>query len=242
MHAVDSDGGNGRDFDGDYDPPVASGSAYKLTDYRSQYNFPSGISPSSPQLHQYHHHYQQQAYTSNHIQVLKLRLSPIRHIERLLISRLVPPSEEEPTHLGDGSIGGNAIHFSTTFGGKTPASSSREEVFVRPTSGWRGALARARVSYPSFLSGAESDRTASSDNSSWLESGNRSSSDPDGGTNEAQETLNTLCGDMIQLWQNPGVREVLRRKRIRLEEESGFFLNDLHRIISLRYVPSDGML
>ena len=238
MH--DPDGGDGRDFDGNYDPPVASGSTYKLTDYGSQYNFLSDISPSSPQLHQYHHHYQQQAYASSHIQLLKLRLSPIRHIERLLIHRLVPPSEEEPTHLGDGNIGGNAIHFRTTFGGKT--SSSRGEVFVRPTTGWRGALARARVSYPSFLSGTESDRTASSDNSSWLESGNRSSSDPDGSTNEAQETLNTLCEDMSQLWQDPGVREVLRRKRIRLEEESGFFLNDLHRITSLRYVPSDGML
>jgi len=242
MHAVDSDGGDGRDFDGDYDPPVASGSTSKSTDYRFQYNFPSGISPSSPQLHQYHHHYQQQAYSSNHIQVLKLRLSPIRHIEQLLISRLVPPSEEEPTHLGDGSIGGNAIHFSAAFGGKTPASSSRGEVFVRPTAGWRGALARARVSYPSFSSGTESDRAASSDNSSWSESGNRSNSDPEGSTNEAQETLNTLCGDMIQLWQDSGVHEVLKRKRIRLEEESGFFLNDLHRVTSLRYVPSDGML
>jgi len=244
MHAVDSDGGDRGDFDGDYDPYVASGSTNKSTDTdsRSQDNISSGISPSSPQLHQYHHHYQQQAYSSNHIQVLKLRLSPIRHIEQVLINRLVPPSEEEPTHLGDGSIGGNPIHFSATFGAKTPASSSRGEVFVRPTTGWRGALSRARVSYPSFFSGAESDRTASSDNSSWCESGNRSSSDREGGTNEAQETLNTLCGDMIQLWQDADVREVLKRKRIRLEEESGFFLNDLHRITSLRYVPSDGML
>lgn len=46
---------------------------------------------------------------------------------------------------------------------------------------------------------------------------------------------------MVQLWQDPGVREVLKRKKIRLEEESGFFLNDLQRVTSLSYVPSDGM-
>ncbi|KAJ3568897.1 hypothetical protein NP233_g5415 [Leucocoprinus birnbaumii] len=44
---------------------------------------------------------------------------------------------------------------------------------------------------------------------------------------------------MIQLWQDPGVREVLKRRKIRLEEASGFFLNDLQRVSSLRYMPSD---
>jgi guanine nucleotide-binding protein subunit alpha len=57
---------------------------------------------------------------------------------------------------------------------------------------------------------------------------------------EPQETLNTLCGDMIQLWQDAGVRDVLKRRKIRLEEGSGFFLNDLQRVTSLRYMPSDG--
>lgn len=251
-HAVDSDGGGGGDSDGDYEPPVASGSTSNktiATDHRSRHTIPTDDPSSSlPQHHQYHYHYQQQTYYSNHIQVLKSRLSPIRHIEQLLISRLVPPNEEEPTHLGNGSIGGSALHFGAAFGSKIPAGSSSPssrggsgsgsgEVFVRPTTNWRGALARARVSYPSFISG--SDRGTSSDNSSGCESGNRSSTDPEGNTNETQETLNTLCRDMVQLWQDPGVREVLKRKKIRLEEESGFFLNDLQRVTSLSYVPSD---
>jgi len=34
-------------------------------------------------------------------------------------------------------------------------------------------------------------------------------------------------------------RDILRRRKIKLEEQSGFFLDDLDRIGSLRYLPSD---
>ncbi|KXN81891.1 Guanine nucleotide-binding protein alpha-4 subunit [Leucoagaricus sp. SymC.cos] len=196
---IDSDGDG--DSDMDYGHPTASGSA--------------GDSPPFPpqqqqQLHHHHlHHHSQHYYTqyhANHIETLKSRLSPIRHTEQLLISKLVPPNEDEPTHLGNGVIGGNALHWAT--GSSSTSRGGNGEVFVRPTTGWRGALARA------------------------------GSIDAEG-TDETQETLNALCGDMIQLWQDPGVREVLKRRKIRLEEGSGFFLNDLQRVTSLRYMPSD---
>lgn len=226
----------------DYNHTTASGSASGsgrstlATNYRNRYasnNNNNTNNDSPPQQHQYYtqHH-------PNHIEALKSRLSPIRHIEQMLISKLVPPNEEEATHLGHGNIGGNGIHY-MNIGAYSAASSERGrnggEVFVRPTSMWKGALARARVSYPSFLG----DGSASaSGNSSGSDSGSLSTEVE--GPDEAQETLNALCGDMIQLWQDAGIREVLRRRKIRLEEASGFFLNDLQRVTSLKYMPSDG--
>lgn len=256
---VDSDGDGESDVDYNHQTGTNSGpgtgsrsnpsSSTLATNYRNQNpnhhptHYASGSNGNSPpfppqQQHYYSHHH------TGHIEALKSRLAPIRHIEQMLISKLVPPNEEEATHLGNGSIGGNGIHYMSSayghghglHGGNVGRSSGTGEVFVRPTSGWRGALARARVSYPSFL-GEGSQNGSGSGNSSGTES---IGSDADR-SDEAQETLNTLCGDMIQLWQDPLVREVLRRRKIRLEEGSGFFLNDLPRVTSLKYMPSDGV-
>lgn len=40
-------------------------------------------------------------------------------------------------------------------------------------------------------------------------------------TDEPQEVLHSCRRDMMQLWNDPGVRDVLRRRKIRLEEASG---------------------
>ena len=39
-----------------------------------------------------------------HLHELSMRLLPLRHIEQLLIAKLVPPDEEEATHLGVGQV------------------------------------------------------------------------------------------------------------------------------------------
>lgn len=204
-----------------------------------------------------HHHsssnnnsyHQQQQYKSSQqrhqVRALKSRLSPIRDIEQRLIGLLVPPDEEEATHLGNGTLGGNGIHYTTSapISARPPARNNNNtntgpgEVFVRPTSMWRGALARARVTYPSFFG---DDGNASSDSSGESSASGGAGTRSLDGSDDIQEILNALCGDMIQLWEDPNVRGVLKRHKIRLEEGSGFFLNDLKRVTSLKYVPSDG--
>jgi len=44
---------------------------------------------------------------------------------------------------------------------------------------------------------------------------------------------------MMRLWASMRVREILALRRVRLEEESGFFLNDLDRVTGYNYVPTD---
>lgn len=56
---------------------------------------------------------------------------------------------------------------------------------------------------------------------------------------EAQEVIHSCSYDIMALWNDRLVREVLRRRKIRLEESPGFFLNDLDRVTALNYTPND---
>ncbi|KAI9452267.1 G-alpha-domain-containing protein [Russula earlei] len=56
---------------------------------------------------------------------------------------------------------------------------------------------------------------------------------------EAQRVLFECRFDLMRLWASMRVREILALRRIRPEEESGFFLNDLDRVTGYNYVPSD---
>ncbi|SJL11623.1 uncharacterized protein ARMOST_15029 [Armillaria ostoyae] len=148
---------------------------------------------------------------------LRMRLLPLKHIEQLLIAKLVPPDEDEATHLA----------------GPSHSSSVRtSEIFVRPGPAWKGGLARARVHYPSSTS---IDTSSSSGGSRPVSAGDIGLETPD----EPQEVLHSCRRDMIHLWSDKGVRRVLKKKRIRVEEFPGFFLNDLERITSLKYMPTD---
>jgi guanine nucleotide-binding protein subunit alpha len=56
---------------------------------------------------------------------------------------------------------------------------------------------------------------------------------------EAQQVLYELRFDLMRLWASMRVREILALRRVRPEEESGFYLNDLDRVTGYNYVPTD---
>ncbi|KAJ3982123.1 guanine nucleotide binding protein, alpha subunit [Lentinula detonsa] len=165
---------------------------------------------------------------TNEIDAIKLRLLPLRHIEALLIAKLVPPNEEEATRLAAPSESKNT---------QTPSRSSykAQEIFVRPSPGLKGGLARARVYYPSFAGSHHSEENASSSTGRPSSAGNTGLETSD----EPQEVLHACRTDVMRLWADRGVKELLHRRKIRLEEFPGFFLNDLERVTSLKYIPSD---
>lgn len=41
------------------------------------------------------------------------------------------------------------------------------------------------------------------------------------------------------LWRDADVRAVLARRRVRMEESSGFYLDDVARITAMRYIPNN---
>ncbi|KAJ6528248.1 G-protein alpha subunit [Mycena vulgaris] len=56
---------------------------------------------------------------------------------------------------------------------------------------------------------------------------------------EPTEILATVRDDIIALWEDAEVRELLRARGLRIEDRPGFFLSDTARITSRTYVPSD---
>ncbi|EED84888.1 candidate G-protein alpha subunit [Postia placenta Mad-698-R] len=56
---------------------------------------------------------------------------------------------------------------------------------------------------------------------------------------EAQALLVACRADLMALWRDNTARTVLKRRKIRLEESPGFFLDDLDRVTQPHYQPSD---
>ena len=168
------------------------------------------------------------------LEQLKMRLLPLRHIEALLIAKLVPPNEDEATHLGHKGKANCSISSESDRSHHSP------EVFVRGTSSWKGLLAKgvSRINGRPISAGSAGLETR----------------------DEPQEVLHSCRRDIMALWDDPTVRDILRRRKIRPEEFPGLcanccfsviatqnkkkhfysFLNDLERVTNLRYMPSDG--
>ncbi|KIJ63047.1 hypothetical protein HYDPIDRAFT_93086 [Hydnomerulius pinastri MD-312] len=149
------------------------------------------------------------------LDLLKMRLTPLRHIEALLIAKLIPPGEDEAASVvGCSSVSAYQSHRSRS----SERSWRTQEVFVRPGATWKGALAK----------GPRKDGRPTSLGNTGIAT-----------RDEAQEVLHTCSDDIVSLWHDKLVREVLRRRKIRLEELPGFFLNDVERVTALDYIPSD---
>lgn len=131
------------------------------------------------------------------IDLLRMRLTPLRHIEALLIAKLVPPSEDDiATFAGGASFG--AYQSRRSQSAERPWRS--QEVFVRPGATWKGALAKSSRRDGRPISLGDTGMTT---------------------RDEAQEVLHSCSDDIIALWNNKFAREVLRRRKIRLEELPG---------------------
>ncbi|KAJ8474612.1 hypothetical protein ONZ51_g7112 [Trametes cubensis] len=182
-----------------------------LNDIRRRDVYPSSTYTSDPDSDSESENHVSLPY---HLEELRRRLYPLHHVESLLIAKLVPPNEHEATTLGVGgsnSVNGNVPYYGNSY---PPSSHAfrHQEVFVRPGAAWK-----LRTSGRPQSAGTTGQETI----------------------DESQTVLHHCCPDMIALWQDHVVRQILRRRKIRLEESPGFYLNDLNRVTSLTYFPSD---
>jgi len=56
---------------------------------------------------------------------------------------------------------------------------------------------------------------------------------------ETERVINLCKDDIAALWNDKVVRGLLRERKVKLELEGGFFLDDLDRICALNYEPTD---
>ncbi|KAL7284024.1 hypothetical protein ACG7TL_001299 [Trametes sanguinea] len=182
-----------------------------LNDVRRRDVYPSSTYTSDPDSDSESENHVSLPY---HLEELRRRLYPLHHVESLLIAKLVPPNEHEATTLGVGgsnSVNGNVPHYGGAHGMPSHAF-HHQEIFVRPGASWK-----LRSQGRPQSAGTTGQETV----------------------DESQTVLHRCCQDMVSLWNDSVVRQILRRRKIRLEESPGFYLNDLPRVTSLSYFPSD---
>lgn len=157
---------------------------------------------------------------------IRQRLTPLLDLEEKLISVLASPEaspeEDEPTQLipntntdASAPLPENYIvpepqnHTVTP-----PRFDTRKEVFVRSqggSSGWKKAFGKLGGGGKNKKGNAELVKGA----------GDHWASDPD----DPVHVLSKRKGDMIRLWEDPGVQSVLKKRKLRLEESSGLWVS-----------------
>ncbi|PCH44626.1 G-alpha-domain-containing protein [Wolfiporia cocos MD-104 SS10] len=145
--------------------------------------------------------------TSKHT-LLKLRLAPLRHVERELKVRLGAATCEVSA---DGADAQGVMH-ATPFDAAYARSARGNDLCLRSNRSWREALG----------------------GSGEVGSGHERSLEDD-----ATEVIAGCRDDIAALWADDAVRAMLRRRKIRIEESPGFFLDESERITTREYEPSD---
>ncbi|KDN40479.1 hypothetical protein RSAG8_08099, partial [Rhizoctonia solani AG-8 WAC10335] len=150
---------------------------------------------------------------SHNLARLRLRLMPLRSVELSIVKSLSSPK------------GGTRARSNGCSDEKGPPGTEMEkeyydeyyDVVVHPDSIWQRLRQRcAHTTAPT----AEREEAAVN-------------------TDDPARTLEACAADMKQLWSCSVVRQCLKQTGLFIEEISGFFLNDIERIASPGYVPTD---
>ncbi|KIM70027.1 hypothetical protein SCLCIDRAFT_101556 [Scleroderma citrinum Foug A] len=178
----------------------------------------------------------------------RVALEPLRELEDRLIRMLSSPDEIEPVRVAPPKPDWNA-YTTVNYHGTTAKNGRPSPVITIP---------RSRKPLPS--PGGSSNSSSKSKNaevsvhttSNWKKAfslGNRLRSTKGAHTNEIEgwwddpsdpvHVVHACAQPMIALWKDPGVKQRLRELKLRIEESSGFFLDEISRITALRYFPTD---
>ncbi|KLO16457.1 G-protein alpha subunit [Schizopora paradoxa] len=177
-------------------------------------------SPTSSNQHQHHQPLSGARLTNEHRKLI-LRLGALLAIEPLLQACIDPDyaarsvlaaSSPPPSSRIDGD---NSPAGSIAYALRAKAS---REIVVRPGAGWkRFTSAAKRFSKDKSVEAAEKERVM----------------------DEPTAVLSACREDIIALWNDDAVRDILRRRGIDVEHMPGFFLNDAVRIATTNYEPTD---
>ncbi|KAJ7051532.1 guanine nucleotide binding protein, alpha subunit [Mycena amicta] len=143
---------------------------------------------------------------------LRTRLLPLLQLEDILAERIAHPDANDDSIL-------------TVAGPSNPVASS--------------SISRGTPTLFRRRAGKEKELAVNSSVPWMRRSSDMQSMDDWDGPEDPAALLNAASEDLQRLWASPQVREVLLRKGVRLQEESGFFLDELRVVTALRYVPTD---
>jgi guanine nucleotide-binding protein alpha-1 subunit len=157
---------------------------------------------------------------SDDFEVMKARLEPLRRVEEILIARVAPGDGFDH----DGALGPGARGAGGMGGGEGARGGG-----VYNGGAYRAKTGKARThelavssSVVALLKGRGSGGAGSVAGSGGGGGGGGGGSPP--GLDEWDEPTEVICHcreEMMALWEDPTVREVLRRRKVRVEESPG---------------------
>lgn len=173
------------------------------------------------------------------------RLAPLTRLEERLSRQLSSPDEDEPTHTDPAYASASAS--SVSLAPTSPASSSS-------SSGPSSPAPAPQLSPSASSATAHTLKSMASEvsvhtHSNWKKVFSFGGRPKGGDTNELVgwwedpddpcHVLYACAPAMMELWRDKTVRWILDQKRIRLEESSGFYLDEIDRITAKKYIPTD---
>ncbi|KAG6879783.1 hypothetical protein C0992_011828 [Termitomyces sp. T32_za158] len=147
-----------------------------------------------------------------HHRVLRLRLTPLARVQQDLERKLGEASTEVHT---------TAYMTAAPFEHAPTNRRALQEFSINSNNGWKSALVKLRPNRPARPETGEDQRKAQ-----VIE-------------DDVSEILDASKNDIKTLWEDPVVTEMLNRRKARVEDSPGFFLNDAERIASRNYQPTD---
>ncbi|CAE6450955.1 unnamed protein product [Rhizoctonia solani] len=157
---------------------------------------------------------------------LRLRLTPLRSVEASIVESISSPGDVVRTRTRH-----KYFNMSSRSNGRGNGGSPRPEmdteyddVFVHPESSWQRLL-------QTCMRTTNAIRTSTSPSAEHDEVAVN--------TDDPAVTLEACATDMKLLWNNPVIHQYLKEAGLFMEDTSGFFLNDLERIASSGYIPTD---
>ncbi|EKM76630.1 hypothetical protein AGABI1DRAFT_102244 [Agaricus bisporus var. burnettii JB137-S8] len=145
---------------------------------------------------------------------LRIRLSPLQEVQRGLEEQLGAASTEiyasTPTSAAP-------FHDADSSGRRAPT-----EFSINSSNGWKSALDKFRK--------APGSRPETSNGTAKFSKDSEE---------EIAEIIANCREDIKSLWEDSIVKEVLSRRKARIEDAPGFFLNDTDRIAAQTYMPTD---
>ncbi|KAL0568037.1 hypothetical protein V5O48_013958 [Marasmius crinis-equi] len=157
---------------------------------------------------------------------LRRRLAPLNSVEADLKRVLGVGTEEVRSMDQEGGDVRDNVALPSESPSRPPSPRKREEIFVRPWL-WKEALQTG-------LHGS-----ASTQNGERIAGLNADSRFEEAGLQQASRVIANCKDAMKSLWTDETVRKVLVKRNVRIEESAGFFLEDLDRIATPGYDPSD---
>lgn len=146
------------------------------------------------------------------IEQARERLRLLKQVELYLMSELVPETEQEATVLPSLSSGRSSAGTSgkASAGVSSRSQCVKEELFVRPNAQWKNTMVTVSASPPD--KGKERTRS------------HAGSHDFDFSSESPQAILCACYDDIITLWDNTAVRQILKRRKVRMEDFPGLLV------------------